>query len=86
MGLNVKLVVKMRYKLKLNKIKTLAANLNRLEGVCNKLVKSFFKNSELEQCKKLGAWQSRANGLLDTIGVMKKICLKMKQNGETMYG
>ena len=61
------------------------ANLNRLESICNKFVKSFFSHKELEDCKKLGAWEKRANGLLETLNVMKKICLKMRQSGEQMY-
>ena len=64
---------------------TWKANLSRLEGTCRKFLKSYFNSADFRNCKKLGAWKKRADGLLDTMNVMKKICLKMRQSGETMY-
>ena len=64
---------------------TWKANLSRLEGTCRKFLKSYFNSADFRSCKKLGAWKKRADGLLDTMNVMKKICLKMRQSGETMY-
>merc|ERR1712110_6593 len=50
--------------------------LNKLEGLCRKFVNAALNDDSLTECGKLGAWQKRANQLLDDLVLMKNVCLK----------
>ena len=50
--------------------------------MCRKFVTAALNDDSLEDCKKLGAWQNRANQLLDDLVLMKNVCLKQQAEAE----
>ena len=47
---------------------------DRLENICRKYMANVWNAQEVENCKKLGAWERRSKGLLDHLTVMKNVC------------
>ena len=54
--------------------------------MCRKFVTAALNDDSLEDCKKLGAWQNRANQLLDDLVLMKNVCLKQQAEAEENDG
>lgn len=47
---------------------------DRLEGICRKYLATVWNAAEVQDCKKLGAWEARTQGLLDHMSAMKNVC------------
>ena len=47
---------------------------DRLENICRKYMANVWNAQEVENCKKLGAWERRSKGLLDHLTLMKNVC------------
>lgn len=54
--------------------------LKKLEGLCQKFIDQVFNDDSLADCKKLGAWTRRANGLMKDLVAMKNVCLKQAED------
>ena len=63
-----------------------SAQLEKLEGLCRKFVVAALNDDSLNECQKLGAWQARANHLLDDLVAMKNVCIKMNDEAESTEG
>ena len=54
------------------------ATVDRLENICRKYMATVWNAKEIQDCKKLGAWEKRSKGLLDDLTAMKNVCRNNK--------
>ena len=49
---------------------------DKLERVCSKMMAAVWDSSNVQHCRKRGAWELRSRGLMQSLGAMKKACRK----------